>query len=69
MKALPLSRCIIQVKLWDNGIVTALDELIQVRNFIESGWFIVERVEEYDRKKHPKVLRKINGSMLQGNAN
>jgi hypothetical protein len=46
-----------------------LDELIQVRNFIESGWFIVERVEEYDRKKHPKVLRKIDGSMFQEKVN
>ena len=50
-----------KIKLRDDGVVTALDELIQIRNFIESGWFVVERVEDYDRKKHPKVMRRIDG--------
>ena len=58
-----------KIKLRDDGVVTALDELIQVRNFIESGWFIVERVGEYDRKKHPKVLRRVDGSMFQEKVN
>jgi hypothetical protein len=52
-------------KLRDDGIITDVDELIQVRNFMESGWFVVERVEEYNRKKHPKVLRKFDGSLFQ----
>ena len=50
-----------KIKLRDDGVITALDELIQVRNFIESGWFVVERVEEYERKKHPKPLMGIDG--------
>ena len=54
-----------KTKLKDDGVVTALDELIQVRNFIESGWFIVERVEEYNSKKHPKVMRRIDESMFE----
>ena len=58
-----------KIRLKDDGVVTALDEFIQVRNFIESGWFIVECVKEYDRKKHPKVLRRIDGSLFQGNVN
>ena len=53
-----------KIKLRDDGVATALDELIQVRNFIESGWFIVERIGEYDRKKHPKVLRRIERKLM-----
>ena len=51
-------------KLKDDGVVTALDELIQVRNFMESGAFIVERVGEFDKEKHPRILRRIEGVLM-----
>lgn len=53
-----------KVTLKDDGIVTATDELIQVRNFMESGSCVVERVGEYNKKGHPKVLRRIEGLLV-----
>lgn len=56
-----------KVTLKDDGIVTALDELIQVRNFMEAGSSILERVGEYNKKEHPKVLRRIDGLLADMN--
>jgi hypothetical protein len=53
-----------KIKLRDDGTVTAVDELIQVRNFMESGSFIVERIGEFDKEKHHDVLRKIDGVLV-----